>query len=291
MSSHDELVALHQDLRSDKVTKRKSALKLLGELLQNPDFARFLDHTTKKMDDGEGGDVKATWAGLCGSAMICVSAEIATSRGKKKPADKGVTNILRRLMTAAEEPKRKARNGVVAPLKRRAGKLFTHVLEVLRDGPSEFASDYAQLLRTHLLAEPTYCARAKASTYEGIMRVYKERLEAHFNDIAAAKEGACDAGAGAEDGNRAAHVLLQLSRSLPHDLSPSSTLPDLVAFLGGALRGMVGDEGRVAIALTQTLCALLARGGLDLDVDTTLAELRDDVAPFVDRALGGGGGG
>ena len=52
--------------------------------------------TTKRMDAGHGGDIKATWAGLTGSVMICVAAEIEASRGKKRGVDKTVTGILRR---------------------------------------------------------------------------------------------------------------------------------------------------------------------------------------------------
>ena len=52
--------------------------------------------TTKRMDAGNGGDIKATWAGLTGSVMICVAAEIQASRGKKRGVDKTVTGILRR---------------------------------------------------------------------------------------------------------------------------------------------------------------------------------------------------
>ena len=181
MTSPGELNELHLALRSDGITKRKNALKQLGELLQSADFARILDVTTRRMDaanEEKGGDIKATWAGLAGSVMICVATEIKASHGKKKkPLDKTVTSVLRRLVAAAEDAKRKKRSGVVAPLRRRAGKLFTHVFEVLREGPPEFTTDYTQMLRVHLLAEPQYCARAKAITYEGIIAIYKERVE------------------------------------------------------------------------------------------------------------------
>jgi hypothetical protein len=69
--------------------------------------------------------------------MLCVAAEIEYAHGKKRPLDRSVTGILRKLVAAAEEPKRRARSGVVAPLRRRAGKLFTHVFDVLRAGKAD----------------------------------------------------------------------------------------------------------------------------------------------------------
>ena len=173
----DDLAELHAELRSDKVTRRKAALRVLEQHLGSADLARLLDETTASMDAGRGGDIKSTWAGLCGSLMLCVAAELDAASGKRAPANKTVVAILRRFVAAAEDAKRKARSGVVAPLRRRAGKLFTHVLEVLRDGPAEFHSEYTQMLRAHLLPERAYCARAKANTYEGVVAVYKDRLE------------------------------------------------------------------------------------------------------------------
>jgi hypothetical protein len=221
-------------------------------------------------------------------------------RGKKRGVDKTVTGILRKLVATAEDAKRKMRSGVVAPLRRRAGKLFTHVFEVLRDGPPEFASDYTQMLRTHLLPEPQYCARVKASTYEGVIAVYKDRLESLVTAGFAGDGGgggglSGGGGGGVEDGNRCAQVLLQLLKSCPFDLSPRGTLPDVVGFLGAALGGMVGEDGRLPVALVTALNVVLLRGGLDLAPGTTLAALHRDMKPFVAHALlgadGGGGGG
>ena len=61
--------------------------------------------------------------------MLVVSAEIEASRNKKKGVEKAVTEVLRRFVVVAEDSKRKMRSGVTAPLRRRAGKLFTHVFE------------------------------------------------------------------------------------------------------------------------------------------------------------------
>lgn len=101
----------------DATTKRKNALKQLAELLQSGDFASVLDATTKKLDSGRGGDVKHSWAGLTGSVMLCVVAEMHSSHGKKRGVDKSVTSILRKLVAAAEDSKRKIRAGVTAPLR------------------------------------------------------------------------------------------------------------------------------------------------------------------------------
>jgi hypothetical protein len=61
--------------------------------------------------------------------MLVVSAEIDASRNKKKAVEKAVTAVLKRFVVEAEDGKRKMRSGVTAPLRRRAGKLFTHVFE------------------------------------------------------------------------------------------------------------------------------------------------------------------
>ena len=53
---------------------------------------------------------------------------------------------------------------------------------MLKSGPPEFNSDYTQVLRTHLLPCPEYCARAKAPTYEGLIGLYKDKLDALLTD-------------------------------------------------------------------------------------------------------------
>ena len=289
----DALRELHAELRSDKTTKRKAALKQLDAALASADLVRSLDATTADMDGGRGGDVKRSWAGLCGSLMVCVAAEIAAGAGRKGPANKLTGGILRRFVAVAEDAKRKARSGVVAPLRRRAGKLFAHILEVLREGPPEYASEYTQLLRAHVLPEPAYCARAKATTYEAIVAAYVERLEPMLardrsdDDDADARGGALHG----DDANRCAQTLLQLLRSCPHDLSPAAALPDVVSFLGDALRGLAETEraAKLPATLLTALNACLARGGLDLSPATSLARLYRDTAPIVAKALKGDG--
>ena len=283
-----ELNDLRSDLRSEKTTVRKAALKQLSELLQSESFVKMMDANTKRMDAGERGDVNAAWAGVAGSVIQSVQMEIACLEGKKRGADKMVTGILRSLVATAEDARRKKRSGVIAPLRRRAGKLFTHVLKVLQSAPVEFTSDYTQTLKL-LLLEPRYCAKVQACTYEGIIGVYKDRLEALLRGEG---EG------GVEDNNRCAQILLQLLKSCPFDLSPRGLLPDMVTFFGQSLAGMVGEEGRLPIALVTALNMLLLRGGLDLAKDTVLADLHRKTRVFVSRVLrgsignreGGGGG-
>ena len=287
----DDAVALveelNAELRSDKVTRRKAALKQLETHLASTDLAKLLDRTTLQLDAGLGGDVKLTWAGLCSSLMQCVSAEIHASAGKKAPANKLVAGILRRLVATAEDPKRRARVGVVAPLLRRAGKLFAHVLEILRRGPPDFATEYTHALRA-LLAEPRYCARVKASIYEELVDLYKERLAAAL--AAAASDDADDAGASREGdaANRTAQIFLELLRRCPHDMSPRGELHAVVTFLGSALAGLADAnrlEGHLPVTLAQALNACLTRGGADLAPATTLAHLARDLRPLVDKAL------
>ena len=68
-------------------------------------------------------------------------------------------------------------------------------------------------------------------------------------------------GGSSEDGNRCALVLLQLLKCCPFDLSPRGSLPGVTAFLGHALGGMVGEEGRLVPTLVTALNIMLLRVG------------------------------
>ena len=288
----DDAVALvdelHVELRSDKVTKRKAALKQLETHLASADLAKLLDRTTIALDNGLGGEVKHTWAGLAGSLMHCVSAEIDASVGKKTPTNKVVCGILRRLVATAEDPKRKHRAGVTAPLLRRAGKLFAHCLDVLKHGPNDFATEYTHTLRS-LLLDSQYCVRCKAGIYEELVDLYKERLGAALQvaetddfdfDVATSRRS--------DTANRCASTFYELVRKAPHDMSPRGELHIVVMFLGQALAQLVntiGVEGQLPITLVMSLNVCLTKGGLDLAPDTTLAQLTTDLSQFMDRAL------
>ena len=201
---------------------------------------------------------------MCSSVALCVQTEIAASRGKKKAVDKNVTAILRKCVAAAEERRKIA--GLANPLLRRAGKLFTHVYEVLCSGPPEFASDYANLLRSHLLPVSDYCARAKSSTYEGLITHFKDRLEESFegNDAAGgASSGRAGGGGGGgrlmmkderkDERYRNASTMLHLLRACPFDLSPNFApiLADFCAStLGKGRRVGCGVGGKKKFART-----------------------------------------
>ena len=282
----DDAVALveelNAELRSDKVTRRKAALKQLETHLASTDLAKLLDRTTLQLDAGLGGDVKLTWAGLCSSLMQCVSAEIHASAGKKAPANKLVAGILRRLVATAEDPKRRARVGVVAPLLRRAGKLFAHVLEILRRGPPDFATEYTHALRA-LLAEPRYCARVKASIYEELVDLYKERLAAALAAAArddARRRPASDAAGRPRDLSRAAAAMS--ARHVPERRAArGGDVP------GSALAGLADAnrlEGHLPVTLAQASTRARRAAG-DLAPATTLAHLARDPRPLVVKAL------
>jgi hypothetical protein len=55
-------------------------------------------------------------------------------------------------------------------LLRRAGRLFSHLSDVLSRPDVSLGSppgqEYLTILRTHLLAVPAYCARSNASTFQ-----------------------------------------------------------------------------------------------------------------------------
>lgn len=56
-------------------------------------------------------------------------------------------------------------------LGRRAAKLFAHVRETLQwtGLSSAMGTDYTSVLRSHLLAAPTYCATTPRDTFQGLL--------------------------------------------------------------------------------------------------------------------------
>ena len=281
----DDLAELHAELRSDKVTRRKAALRVLEQHLGSADLARLLDETTASMDAGRGGDIKSTWAGLCGSLMLCVAAELDAASGKRAPANKTVVAILRRFVAAAEDAKRKARSGVVAPLRRRAGKLFTHVLEVLRDGPAEFHSEYTQMLRAHL-SPSARTAPAPRRTRTRASSPCTKIASSGFSAAATTTARVPVARTTPIAPRRRSYSFSSPVRTIS---LPRGALPDVASFLGRSLARLAGEEGRLPAAVASALNVCLARGGLDLAPTTTLASLCRDVEPFVTRALAGAG--
>ena len=110
---------------------------------------RTLDVGTKAYDSTGRGDVQSTWAGLISSVMVCVTSELEDD---KRAVDKNAISLLRQCVAAAEGRKRST--GILLPLLRRAGKLFSHVLNVLRSEDVNFAVEYVNILRGHLLVVP-----------------------------------------------------------------------------------------------------------------------------------------
>ena len=176
-------------------TRRKAALKQLETHLASTDLAKLLDRTTLQAMRGLGGDVKLTWAGLCTLADAVRLRGDPRVRGARNPREQARRGHTRRLVATAEDPKRRARVGVVAPLLRRAGKLFAHVLEILRRGPPDFATEY-----THDAARAPGGAAAlregQGVNLRALADLYKERLAAAL--AAARGDDADDAGASRE---------------------------------------------------------------------------------------------
>ena len=170
--------------------------------------------------------------------MQCVSAEIHASAGKKAPANK----LVAAYSDVSWRPRRTrsaGRASVLSLLCFDARGSFSRTSWRSCAGPGPTSPPSTRTLRA-LLAEPRYCARVKASIYEELVDLYKERLAAA---AAAASDDADDAGASREGdaANRTAQIFLELLRRCPHDMSPRGELHAVVSSWKRA-RGAGGRE-------------------------------------------------
>ena len=229
-----------------------------------------LDSGTRAYDSTGSGDVQRTWAGLISSVMVCVTSEL---EDEKRVVDKNATSLLRKLVTAAEG--RKKTNGLSAPLIRRAGKIFTHVLYVLQTGDVNFVVDYVHVLRTNLLVAPEYCSRAKQSVFEGLIEYFASNLASYRGEVINGEKK--------EERYRGAAAFNLLLRNCPFDLS-TNAVNGLFEVFKEIFRDM-HEDGRTPAMLVSAMNSFLLK--TSLDVSSRMTSLHESVVPYLSWALKG----
>ncbi|PSC71129.1 serine threonine-kinase ATM isoform X1 [Micractinium conductrix] len=219
-------------LKGEKVAQRKDGLKRLLALLDSTDFLSALDGATAALPPGRSVP-EASWPGLATALARHVTDELQAAAGRKKGPDAGLHRAFRTLVARAEEGER--RSGHRRVLLRRAPALFRHVAEVLQVAglASPLGADYTAVLRSQLLAVPEYCAVASAGTFQELITVHMDAVDA---SLAKGERGAEEAG-------RALGTLGALLAAFPGDMDPVFQ-DDMLSFFtdtAGTLRG-IGEE-------------------------------------------------
>jgi len=237
--------------------------------LQSKNFVRTLDVGTKAYDSTGRGDVQSTWAGLVSSVMVCVTSEVEDD---KRAVDKNVISLLRKCVAAAEG--RKHSTGILLPLLRRAGKLFSHVLNVLRSEDVNFAVEYVNILRGHLLVVPEYCSRAKQSVFEELIELFASKALSSRDTSSSGK---------VEENYRAAAAFHLLLENCPFDLSPNAMDGLLVTF-EDFFCGLQ-EEGRSSGMIVSAMNSFLLKTGLN--ISSRMGTLHSSVFSYLTWAFKG----
>jgi hypothetical protein len=248
----------------------QDGVKELLALLQSNDFITHLDVGSKSFDATGRGDVQHTWAGLVSSVMVCATSELEDD---KRMIDRNVPSLLRKCIGVAEG--RKRTNGLAAPLIRRAGKIFAHILWVLETGDGNFVVDYAHILRAHMLSTPEYCARAKQGVFEGLIKFFASRLLSTDDNNAT--------GENKEERYRGASAFNLLVHNCPFDFSIDAVFGLLDSFK--ELFRNMREDGRTPAAIISAMNSFLLK--TSLNVSSRTSALHESVEPFLAWALKG----
>ena len=230
---------------------------------------RTLDVGTKAYDSTGRGDVQSTWAGLISSVMVCVTSELEDD---KRAVDKNAISLLRQCVAAAEGRKRST--GILLPLLRRAGKLFSHVLNVLRSEDVNFAVEYVNILRGHLLVVPEYCSRAKQSVFEELIELFASKALSSRDASSSGK---------IEENYRAAAAFHLLLENCPFDLSPN-VMDGLLVTFEDFFRNLQ-EEGRSSAMILSAMNSFLLKTGLD--ISSRMGALHSSVLSYLTWAFKG----
>lgn len=230
---------------------------------------RTLDVGTKAYDSTGRGDVQSTWAGLISSVMVCVTSELEDD---KRAVDKNAISLLRQCVAAAEGRKRST--GILLPLLRRAGKLFSHVLNVLRSEDVNFAVEYVNILRGHLLVVPEYCSRAKQSVFEELIELFASKALSSRDASSSGK---------IEENYRAAAAFHLLLENCPFDLSPN-VMDGLLVIFEDFFRNLQ-EEGRSSAMILSAMNSFLLKTGLD--ISSRMGALHSSVLSYLTWAFKG----
>uniref|UniRef100_K3XSR2 Telomere-length maintenance and DNA damage repair domain-containing protein n=1 Tax=Setaria italica TaxID=4555 RepID=K3XSR2_SETIT len=167
-----------QKLHSDRARVRDEGVKLLGTWLQGDraaSFCRLLGRNTARVKPGHGHLTGATtWPLLILALLNCVKEDIS---GKKRGATKSTAaRMLRVAIQCAEDVKLSGHSLLLISVARQ---LFSHVWEVVKDGPS-FQLEYNMILR-QLLAVKEYRYQMKPRTYSSFVALYMKKVATVFN--------------------------------------------------------------------------------------------------------------
>ncbi|PUZ57625.1 hypothetical protein GQ55_5G446600 [Panicum hallii var. hallii] len=178
-----------QKLHSDRARVRDEGVKLLGTWLQGDraaSFCRLLGRNTARVKPGHGHLTgAATWPFLILALLNCVKEDIS---GKKRGTTKSAAaRMLRVAIQCAEDVKLSGHSLLLISVARQ---LFSHVWEVVKDGPS-FQLEYSMILR-QLLAVKEYRYQMKPRTYISFVAHYMKKvttvLDAKFSNQASSKD-------------------------------------------------------------------------------------------------------
>ena len=248
----------------------QDGVKELLALLQSNEFIALLDAGSKSFDATGHGDVQNTWAGLVSSVMVCVTSELEDD---KRAIDRHVPSLLRKCIAVAEG--RKRTNGLATPLIRRAGKIFAHIQWVLEIGDGNFVVDYVHILRAHMLSTPEYCARAKQSVFEALIKFFAFRL--------LSTDDTNTMGENKEERYRGASAFNLLVHNCPFDFSMDAIFELLDSFK--KLFGDMREDGRIPAAIVSAMNSFLLK--TSLNVSSRTSALHESVEPFLAWSLKG----
>tara|TARA_B000000441_G_scaffold105667_1_gene75281 strand:+ start:399 stop:1694 length:1296 start_codon:yes stop_codon:yes gene_type:complete len=201
--------------------------------------------------------------------MVCVTSELEDD---KRAVDKNAISLLRQCVAAAEGRKRST--GILLPLLRRAGKLFSHVLNVLRSEDVNFAVEYVNILRGHLLVVPEYCSRAKQSVFEELIELFASKALSSRDASSSGK---------IEENYRAAAAFHLLLENCPFDLSPN-VMDGLLVIFEDFFRNLQ-EEGRSSAMILSAMNSFLLKTGLD--ISSRMGALHSSVLSYLTWAFKG----
>ncbi|KAJ1282905.1 hypothetical protein BS78_03G087400 [Paspalum vaginatum] len=265
-----DLEKVIQKLNSDRARVRDEGVKLLGTWLQGDraiSFCRLLGRNTARLKPGHGHLTgAATWPILILALLNCVKEDIS---GKKRVANKNAAaRMLRIAVQCAEDVKLSGHSLLLISVARQ---LFSHIWEVIKDGPS-FQLEYSIILR-QLLTVKEYCYQMKPRTYSSFVVLYVKKLatgfDSKFSNQAASKDESFRC-------TLTLHVLLE---------NPPGDYPGIMReeVLNGfsAIFSHIREEGKLTRKLMECINTFLLKDGPNLGHKSVM--IHNAVQEFVFR--------
>ncbi|KAL6847729.1 hypothetical protein ACP4OV_021857 [Aristida adscensionis] len=255
-----------QKLHSDRARTRDEGVKLLGTWLQGDraaSFCRLLGRNTARLKSGHLSGA-ATWPLLILALISCVREDVS---GKKRGAPKSAAaRMLRVAVQCAEDVRLSGYSLLLISVARQ---LFSHIWEVVKDGPS-FQLEYSIILR-QLLTVKEYRYQMKPRTYSGFVVLYIKKVasgfDANFSNQAGSKDESFRC-------TSTLHVLLE---------NPPGDYPDVMReeVLNGfsAIFSRMREEGKLARKLLECINTFLLKDGPNLGCKSV--EIHNAVQEFI----------